>query len=123
MKEPGPDHPIVVEPQPGTVRVRAGGRIVAESRAALRLTEASYPPVLYIPPGDIDGALLLPSERESYCPYKGRAAYHHLALEGGERRDAAWSYPNPYPAVAGIRGHLAFYPDRVDAIEAEDDPA
>ena len=83
MKEPGPDHPIVVEPQPGTVRVRAGGRIVAESRAALRLTEASYPPVLYIPPGDIDGALLLPSERESYCPYKGRAAYHHLALEGG----------------------------------------
>ena len=46
-----------------------------------------------------------------------------LIDEGGERRDAAWSYPNPYPAVAGIRGHLAFYPDRVDAIEAEDDPA
>ena len=34
----------------------------------------------------------------------------------GERRsqDAAWCYPEPTPAFESIRGHLAFYPGRVD---------
>jgi len=27
-----------------------------------------------------------------------------------------WTYENPYPAVAQIKGHVAFYPDRVDEI-------
>jgi hypothetical protein len=31
--------------------------------------------------------------------------------------DAVWTYESPYDALAAIRGHLAFYPDRVDAID------
>jgi hypothetical protein len=37
---------------------------------------------------------------------------------GGPRsNDAAWSYEEPYPAVAEIKGYMAFYPDRVDSID------
>lgn len=52
MKEPGPDHPIHIAPHHGRIRVRLAGTLLAETEAALVLTEAAYPPVLYIPRGD-----------------------------------------------------------------------
>jgi uncharacterized protein (DUF427 family) len=114
MKEPGPAHPITITPHEGTVRVRAGGRVVAESARTLELREASYPPVLYIPREDVAADALTANPRRTHCPYKGEASYFDVA--GGSA--AAWSYENPFPAVARIRRHLAFYPDRVEAIEA-----
>jgi uncharacterized protein (DUF427 family) len=63
--------------------------------------------------------LLVRSDRSTYCPYKGDASYFSI-LVGGERSiDAVWTYETPYAAVAGIKGHLAFYPDRVDTIEIQ----
>ncbi|MBK3405136.1 DUF427 domain-containing protein [Methylorubrum populi] len=118
MKEPGPAHPITITPHPGPVRIRLGGRVVAETRQALELREAGYGPVLYIPQKDVGPGLLNLNPRRSYCPYKGEASYFDLSADGAPRAAAAWSYENPYPAVARIRGHVAFYPDRVDAIEA-----
>ena len=114
IKQPGPDHPIRVSPTSERVLVRAGGRMLADSRRALTLSEAGYPDVQYLPRADIDLTRLQSSEHASYCPYKGEAAYFHL-VDGAA--NVAWSYPAPYPAVAGIRDYLAFYPDRVDAIE------
>ena len=62
-------------------------------------------------------AQLTRSDRTTYCPYKGDAAYFSIP-GGGERSiDAVWTYETPYTAVTGIKDHLAFYPDRVDAIE------
>jgi uncharacterized protein (DUF427 family) len=63
-------------------------------------------------------ALLTRSDRTTYCPYKGDAAYFSIALGGERSTDAVWSYEAPYPAVADIKDHLAFYPDKVDAIES-----
>ena len=117
MKEPGPDHPISIEPNPRRVRVLVGGVIVAETTRALTLREASYPAVQYIPRADIEDDLFDRSERHSHCPYKGEASYHTVSAGGLVRRDVAWSYEAPFPAVNAIAGHLAFYPDRVDAIE------
>lgn len=117
MREPGPDHPITITPHPRPVRVSLNGVVVAESGAALSLREASYPPVLYIPRADIRAELFSASARSSTCPYKGRASYHTLTVGGVARPDVAWSYEEPYPAVAAIAGHLAFYPDRVDVTE------
>ena len=117
MKQPSPEHPITLAPHAGRVRVRVAGVTVAETGAALVLTEASYPPVLYIPCGDAIWSHFVPSSRRSHCPYKGDASYFGLSVDGTERPDAVWSYEAPYPAVAAIRDHLAFYPDRVDAIE------
>ncbi|MGV7031109.1 DUF427 domain-containing protein [Methylobacterium symbioticum] len=116
MKLPGPDHPITILPQPGLVRVIVEGSVVAETRAALSLQEAGYLPVLYIPRADVLGVVRR-STRRSHCPYKGDASYFDLVVGATERADAAWSYEDPFPAVAAIRGHLAFYPGRVDAIE------
>ena len=117
MKKPGRDHPITIETNPLRVRVIVGGVIVAETTRALTLREASYPPVQYIPRADIVADLFEKSERRSHCPYKGDASYFTVSAGGLVRRDAAWCYEHPFPAVNQIAGHLAFYPDRVDAIE------
>lgn len=114
---PGPDHPITIAPTPGRVVVSVAGRIVADSSNALTLREASYPAVQYIPRGDVDMSLLERTDHASYCPYKGDGAYYSIPIGGERSANAVWTYEAPYPAVAEIKGHLAFYPDRVDAIE------
>jgi uncharacterized protein (DUF427 family) len=117
MKTPGPDHPITIERNPGRVVVSAAGRVIADTRDALTLREASCPPVLYIPRKDVDMALLERTGHATYCPYKGDCSYFSIPLGGERSANAVWSYEKPYPAVAAIAGHLAFYPDRVERIE------
>ncbi|SKC98066.1 Uncharacterized conserved protein, DUF427 family [Burkholderia sp. YR290] len=117
VKVPGPDHPITIERNPSRVVVTVAGRIIADTRNALTLREAHYPPVFYVPRKDVDIALLKRTEHSTYCPYKGDAAYFSIP-SGGERAiNAIWTYESPYPAVEPIREHLAFYSDRVDSIE------
>lgn len=121
IRVPGPDHPITIEPAGRRVVVRAGGKVVADSRAALTLREASYPPVHYIPRADVDMALLTPTSHSTHCPYKGDASYFSIPAGGERAVNAVWSYEGPHPAVAAIAGHVAFYPSRVDAIDVLDD--
>jgi uncharacterized protein (DUF427 family) len=120
IKIPGPNHPISIEPNPGRVVVTLGGRVIADTRAALTLREANYPPVQYMPRKDLDMAALARSITTTYCPYKGEAAYFSIPAGGDRSVDAVWTYEAPYGAVAEIKGHLAFYPDRIDAIEQRD---
>jgi len=116
-KIPGPDHPITVEPNPARVVVSIAGRVIADTREALTLHEASYPAVQYIPRKDVDMALLERTDHGTYCPYKGDCAYYSIPLGGKRSENAVWTYEVPFDAVAKIENHLAFYPDRVDAIE------
>jgi uncharacterized protein (DUF427 family) len=120
IKIPGPNHPITIEPNPGRVVVTLGGRVIADTRAALTLHEANYPPVQYIPRKDVDMAAMARSATTTYCPYKGEAAYFSIPAGGDRSVDAIWTYEAPYGAVAEIKDHLAFYPDRIDAIEQRD---
>jgi uncharacterized protein (DUF427 family) len=114
--QPGPDHPITLTANPNRVVVSVGGRVVANSDRALILQESTYPAVQYIPIADVDQTLLERTDNASYCPYKGDASYYSIT-SGGERSvNAIWVYESPYPAVADIKDHVAFYPDRVDAI-------
>ncbi len=117
VKIPGPDHPITIEPSAARVTVSLGGQVLADSADALVLREAAYPPVLYIPRKDVEMALLERTDHASYCPYKGDAAYYSIPSGGTRSANAVWTYETPYEAVAAIKDHLAFYPDRVDAIE------
>ncbi|MBN3764066.1 DUF427 domain-containing protein [Burkholderia sp. Ac-20365] len=117
VKIPGPDHPITIERNPSRVVVTVAGRVIADTREALTLREAHYPPVFYIPRKDVDMAQLERTQHSTYCPYKGDAAYFSIP-SGGERSvNAIWTYESTYAAVEPIREHLAFYPDRVDSIE------
>ncbi len=117
IKIPGPDHPISIEPNPGRIVVKVAGHVVADTRAALTLHEAAYPAVQYIPRQDVDMALLQPTDHATYCPYKGECAYFSIPAGGERSANAVWTYAAPYEAVSAIKGHVAFYTDRVDAIE------
>ena len=111
------DHPIRISANPRRVRVRFGGRIVAETTRALTLDEASYPGVQYIPREDVDMSLLAPTAHKTHCPYKGDASHYTIKTTGRTSENAVWTYETPYPEVVAIAGHLAFYRHRVDAIE------
>jgi uncharacterized protein (DUF427 family) len=114
---PGPDHPITIEPNPNRIVVTVGGRTIADTTAAVDLRESNYPAVAYIPREDVDFSALERTDHQTYCPFKGEAAYYSIT-DGGERSvNAIWTYEAPHDAVVEIKGHLAFYPDRVDKIE------
>ncbi len=112
--EPTASHPITVTPTGRHVVVRVNGEVVAETDAALTLQESSYPAVQYIPMADVAADRLRPSDTATYCPYKGDASYYDVVLDGHTVEDAIWTYARPYPAVAQIAGHVAFYPDKAD---------
>ena len=114
VRQPTAEHPITVEPTAGRVVVRINGETVADTRNALTLQESTYPAVQYIPLNDVERKLLTRSETITYCPYKGDAGYYSVTTATGTVDDAIWTYEQPYPAVAPIAGHVAFYPDKAD---------
>jgi uncharacterized protein (DUF427 family) len=115
VKIPDETHPITISPTGSRVSVRVGGVIVAESDRALSLAEASYPVVQYIPLDDVDKSLLLRTGTQTYCPYKGDASYYSVRTpDGTTQAGLIWTYEQPYPAVAEIAGHVAFYANRAE---------
>jgi uncharacterized protein (DUF427 family) len=99
------------------VVVRVAGRVIADTTSALTLREADYPAVHYIPREDVDLSALERSTQNSYCPFKGEAAYFSIPVAGERGIDAVWTYEEPYEAVAGIKDYLAFYSNRMDSVE------
>lgn len=117
VKNPGPDHPITVTRNGHRVVVMGAGRVIADTRDALTLREANYPPVQYIPLKDVDITLLERTTHATYCPYKGDCSYYSIPMGRDGLINAVWTYEAPYAAVAAIKNHMAFYPDRVDIRE------
>jgi uncharacterized protein (DUF427 family) len=118
MKIPGPDHPIAIAPSKERVRISFNGQVVADTTRALVLRESTYKPVFYIPREDAQMALFEQTSHSTHCPYKGDASYYSIKVGERTAENAIWSYETPFPAVGEIAGHLAFYPNRVDNIEA-----
>jgi len=113
--EPSAGHPITVTPTGRHVTVRINGEVVADSDAALTLQEATLPAVHYIPLADVKQDMLRRTDTATYCPFKGHASYYSVVTSGGEfAEDVIWTYEQPYPAVADIAGHVAFFPDRAE---------
>lgn len=115
IKEPSAGHPITIEPTKGRVQVRVNGELVADTTAALELREATLPAVQYIPFADVVLDRLTKTETSTYCPFKGNASYYSVTTAAGNTvDDVIWTYEQPYPAVAAIGGHVAFYPNKAD---------
>jgi len=110
-----PGHRVTTEPAGVRVQVKVNGEVIADSRDAVRLNEADYPPVFYIPCKDVKMERLVRTRHHTYCPFKGQASYY--SLRGGAE-NAVWSYEQPYDEVSVIKELLAFYPNRVDSITA-----
>jgi uncharacterized protein (DUF427 family) len=110
-----PDHRITTKPAGQRVRVKLDGEVIADTRDAIRLEEGDYPAVYYIPRKDVKMERLVRSKHQTVCPFKGTASYYSLA-NGAE--NAVWTYETPYDEVSVIKERLAFYPDKVDSIDA-----
>lgn len=120
MLQPGPDHPITIEPARNRWRALYAGHVIADTADALILREASLPPVVYFPREDVGMEYMARTERTTHCPYKGDAAYYTLAMDGQIAENAVWTYERPFPAMDAIAGRLAFYADRVEVYEVDD---
>ena len=106
--------PPAVDPTQEHVVVEFAGRVIADTRAALRVLETSHPPSYYLPLGDVDSDVLLHNPRRTFCEFKGQAAYVDLVAGGRRSELAGWYYPEPTPGFAELDGYLTFYPSRVD---------
>jgi uncharacterized protein (DUF427 family) len=92
------------------VVVGLGGEVLAETRAPTLLFEPPIPPRYYLPREDVRMDLLAPSEKRTFCAYKGEASYLSLAGEP----DVAWYYPAPLREAAEVTGRVAFFNEHVD---------
>jgi len=113
-----PEHRIALTREAKRVRVLAAGQTIAESSDAIILREATYPLVYYFPRRDVRMDALVRTDHHTYCPYKGEASYFSISAGGRTIENAVWSYEHPYDEVVEIREYLAFYPRKVDLIEA-----
>src|ERR1700730_12471957 len=114
IRLPGPDHQISIAPSTDRVLVHSGEATIADSQSTLVLRETNHSPVRYIALADVDLSQLTPSDLTTYCPYKGDVSYYSILASPERGTDAVWFYDQPYPAVAQIKDHVAFYPDRVE---------
>src|SRR6202161_1535376 len=99
VKLPGPDQPVSLQRNPARFGVSVAGRVVTDTRNALTLREAAYPPVQYIPPEDVDFSQLARTDHLTWCPYKGDCNYYSVSAGGNKSVNAVWSYEDPFPAV------------------------
>ena len=63
----------------------------------------------YFPKESVSTQFLEPSDTHTTCPWKGRASYFTLNVNGNQNPDAAWYYPDPKPAAAQIKDYIAFW--------------
>ena len=101
--------PAIAEPTGAHIVIEHGGRIVADTRRAVRVLETSHPPNYYIPPDDIGEGALRRAEGSSMCEWKGTARYWDVVCGGDVLRKVGWSYPDPTPSFAILRDYVAFY--------------
>lgn len=115
-------HSATVSPADTGYIAKVGETVIARSASAKILQEVNgektYRPVVYFPLDDVNRAVLAPSDHRTHCPIKGDASYYSIAANGETLENAAWTYPEPFDMVAGIRDHLAFYPDKVSVEKA-----
>ena len=107
--------PPRVEPTDEHVVVEFGGRVVADTRRALRVLETSHPPVYYVPLDDVADGALRASARRTFCEFKGWATYVDVVgADGRVAADAGWSYPEPVAGFEALADTVAVYPGRMD---------
>ena len=107
-------HKIVVEKLGKKLKVTKDGAVIADTSEAVVLREDGYGPVYYLPVNDVRSEVLVPTDTKSVCPYKGRASYYSLKLNGKIQADKVWRYSEPKQEFTYIKDFVAFYPDAVD---------
>ena len=111
-----PYHRVDVVNSSRHVKVVVGGVVVAETRRPRLLFETGLPTRYYIPKIDTRLDLMTPTNTSTRCPYKGKATYWSVTVDGKEFKDIVWSYPAPIPECPKIENLLSFYDEKVEAV-------
>jgi uncharacterized protein (DUF427 family) len=106
--------PPRLEPSARHIQVYFNDELIADTRNAFRVLETSHPPVYYIPPGDVKQEYLTPTDRTTFCEWKGRARYYTVTVGDRSAPNAAWYYPSPLTGYLDLAGYIAFYPSKMD---------
>jgi len=93
------------------VRVERDGEVLAESAAPYVLFEPPLPVRYYLPAADVRMDRLRPSQKRTFCAYKGEASYWSL-----DEEDVAWTYPQPLREAAEVKDRVAFFNEQVDLV-------
>lgn len=80
------------------------GQTIAESDDTV-VVEGNH----YFPADSIKKEYFKPSSSHTVCPWKGKASYYTLEIDGEANEDAAWYYPQPSELAKGIKNHIAFW--------------
>lgn len=118
--EGNPDYKLEILSSHKRVKVVFNGTVVADTRSALLLRETRYAPVYYLPRGDVRMDLMARTSHHTHCPFKGNASYWSLTVGDKFAENVVWSYEDPLPEVAELKGYIAFYQNRMDAWYEED---
>jgi uncharacterized protein (DUF427 family) len=102
--------PPEIRPEPRRVTVSFEGEEIASSDRAVKVCETAGPPVVYVPPEDVDADALAPAQGQTFCEWKGSASYYDVVAGGRVAERAAWAYRDPTEPFAPIRDWIAFYP-------------
>ncbi|MGE0877812.1 MAG: DUF427 domain-containing protein [Acidimicrobiia bacterium] len=108
-----PEYVIELKPAPGLTRVWLGDTLIAETSRAVLLEETKHVDRLYIPEGDLKWEYYAETDLHTICPFKGECDYWTVTTPDGTVENVVWAYRDPFPEVAGIKGLVCFYQDRV----------
>lgn len=89
------------------------GQVLAEAPRTVRVGG-----IHYFPSESLRREYFTDSATTSVCPWKGRARYYTVEVDGTRNPDAAWYYPRPSPVARRIKGHVAFW----HGVRVESDP-
>jgi uncharacterized protein (DUF427 family) len=107
-----PDYRVEILRRRNRIRAKAGEIVLAESVRANIVDEQDHGLVVYFPREDAAMERLVQIfDRTTHCPFKGDATY--WALVDAPEAPIGWSYRQPYPEVAAIADHVAFYQEKV----------
>ena len=80
------------------------GVVIAESDDTI-VVEGNH----YFPEESLNREYFTPTSAHTICPWKGRASYYTVDVDGVASRDAAWYYPKPSPLARKVKGRVAFW--------------
>jgi len=106
-----PDYSIEIKAADQEITALLLGHVMAKSDKALIMYESNHLPVVYFPREDVRMDLAIPSDKDTFCPFKGHASYWGF----GDEANIAWSYEQPFEEMLQIKDYIAFYRDRLDA--------
>ncbi len=115
--------PPRLEASSASIEISFGGVQIVRTTRSYRVLETSHPPVHYVSIDDVLAGVLRPTDRHSWCEWKGEASYLDVVVDvvvdGAAGRKvgeaAAWTYESPTEGFGPLVNHVAFYPARMDS--------